>query len=251
MAAGGAKKRIEENASRLAQLRTYMATALAFYCVCAALRLGALRAEKRWWLGLVLASSAAAEGGALWRAAPRRPTIRAPCASPAGAHPLRPLSFLPACFSPLPQRLLSLHARPTLGPKGEIVDGGGDLKAGGLMEHCFDVIYLTLFVHATAVLFRWSWLALLAARWVQGSARKRMLCGSPWGFTVSRFRVLLPWGPPRPAAEAAAALQVPTYAGYRLMKDVVVPYCLTPSEEELAARQQKRGGKPARRQQRG
>jgi len=56
---------------------------------------------------------------------------------------------------------LSSMAKPTFDEQGKLLDGGGNLSGGGLVEYYFDVIYVSAFVQLSSILTDWMWLSYL------------------------------------------------------------------------------------------
>ncbi|GJM98723.1 hypothetical protein PR202_ga15755 [Eleusine coracana subsp. coracana] len=58
---------------------------------------------------------------------------------------------------------LASMSQPVYSDYGELLDGGFDLKTGGICEFLHDVIYITLFVHLASVIsekFWWTYLVM-------------------------------------------------------------------------------------------
>jgi len=54
--------------------------------------------------------------------------------------------------------LITSQARPTYNEANELVSGGGDLNAKGLIEYQFDIIYITIIVQLlVAFISDWFW----------------------------------------------------------------------------------------------
>ncbi|KAK3133403.1 hypothetical protein QOZ80_6AG0536140 [Eleusine coracana subsp. coracana] len=62
-----------------------------------------------------------------------------------------------------PYKQLASMSQPVYSDNGELLDGGFDLKNGGICEYLHDVIYITLFVQLASVIsekFWWTYLVI-------------------------------------------------------------------------------------------
>lgn len=66
------------------------------------------------------------------------------------------LMRLMCCLTPSLQ-----HAAPTYSMRGELLDGGVDLKMAGVCEYMQDIIYLLALAQLLGMLTSWAWLLML------------------------------------------------------------------------------------------